>query len=932
VNPNPKLLVNSEKETILESIKEELELCDKFYFSVAFITTNAIALLIDLLLKLERRGVKGIVLTSNYLNFTQPLALKRIQKFKNIKLKIATKNNFHSKGYLFKRGDSYNLIVGSSNLTANALLKNSELNLKISAQKDSEIIDSFFNYFKKEFNLASEVDERFLIDYERIYLKNRVFQKSIESKIEKISANSMQIEALANIQKLRERGKKKALLISATGTGKTYLSAFDVKRFKLKKFLFVVHRLRIAKEALKTFKTLLPKSFSMGLFSGEFQEREKDYLFATIQTLSKKNHLESFKRDEFDYIVIDESHRSVANSYKRVIEYFEPKFMLGMSATPERLDGLDIFSIFNHNIAYEIRLHQALEQDMLSPFHYFGISDLTIDGVEIDDKSKFNSLVDESRIKHIIEKLDFYGCDSETIRGLIFCSRVDEARVLSSEFNKRGFKTIALSGDSLESERNEAIERLESDDLGQKLDYIFSVDIFNEGVDIPRVNQIVMLRATASPTIFIQQLGRGVRKHRDKEYLTVIDFIGNYENNYLIPIALFGDNSYSKENLKRALASKKALISGCSSVHFDEITKRRIFKSIDLANMQLKRDLIKDYKLLKFKLGSIPLMMDFVKNSFREPKLYIDYSKSYFNFVADVESEFKERLDKRAKKLLELFSSEINSGKRIEESFILRELIEKNELNIEKFRESIHQKYSYKISEEILKSVINSLNFGFITEKSDKKLKSVKEIYGFEIVKELDKSLTIGRDLKEALESKTFREFLIDSVDYSFYSFEKRFREDEFIDGFVLYGKYSRKDVFRILKWQRNPLASLGGYVVSKDGKNCPIFINYNKKESATEYDNSFIDRFEFNWFSKARRDLNSPDIKAIRAENIRIPIFIRKSSSELEFYYMGDAEPREFKEVISVDKNGKKVTSVKVIFRLKREINENIYHYLTQV
>ena len=201
MNPNPELLVNSEKETILESIKEELELCDKFYFSVAFITTNAIALLIDLLLKLERRGVKGIILTSSYLNFTQPLALKRSQKFKNIKLKIATKNNFHSKGYLFKRGDSYNLIVGSSNLTANALLKNSELNLKISAQKDSEIIDSFFNYFKKEFNLASEVDERFLIDYERIYLKNRVFQKSIESKIEKISANSMQIEALANIQK-----------------------------------------------------------------------------------------------------------------------------------------------------------------------------------------------------------------------------------------------------------------------------------------------------------------------------------------------------------------------------------------------------------------------------------------------------------------------------------------------------------------------------------------------------------------------------------------------------------------------------------------------------------------------------------------------------------------------------------------------------------
>jgi superfamily II DNA or RNA helicase len=236
----------------------------------------------------------------------------------------------------------------------------------------------------------------------------------------------MQIEALKNLKNLREDKKNKALIISATGTGKTYLSAFDAKAFKPKKLLFVVHRLTIAKDSLKTFRRVFGKDKTMGLYSGEKRELECDFVFSTIQTISKSTHLENFSKTHFDYIIIDETHRSGADSYLRLIDYFEPKFLLGMTATPERTDGNDIFQLFDHNIAYEIRLNRAMEEEMLSPFHYYGVTDLLIDNNEIDNKSTFNLLVSNERVNRIIEQAKFYGSDNGITRGLIFCSRKNE--------------------------------------------------------------------------------------------------------------------------------------------------------------------------------------------------------------------------------------------------------------------------------------------------------------------------------------------------------------------------------------------------------------------------------------------------------------------------------------------------------------------------
>ena len=240
----------------------------------------------------------------------------------------------------------------------------------------------------------------------------------------------------------------KALIISATGTGKTYLAAFDAKVFNPKKLLFVVHRLNIAKKAMETFQSVFGNTKTMGLYSGQKRELDKDFVFSTVQTISKSNHLEQFNKNYFDYIIIDESHRSGAQSYIRLIDYFTPKFLLGMTATPDRTDGNDIYSLFDHNVAYEIRLNKAMEENMLIPFHYYGVTDLSVNDEILENESDFRLLTAQERVNKIIDKIEFYGSDNGITRGLIFCSKKIEAKELSAKFNQRGYKTVALTGDN----------------------------------------------------------------------------------------------------------------------------------------------------------------------------------------------------------------------------------------------------------------------------------------------------------------------------------------------------------------------------------------------------------------------------------------------------------------------------------------------------
>lgn len=941
----PNLLHNDAKkgEKVLTAINRSLLNCDEFWFSVAFITSSGVATLLTALQELESKGIKGKVLASQYLNFTDPEALRKLLLFNNISLRISVRDNFHSKGYLFRKAGLYELVIGSSNLTASALCTNKELNLKVTASKKSQIVQEALNLFNLEFQSAQEVDSDFIAEYKGIHEQRaqyRILDNTEHGTLppKALKPNKMQLAALTNLELVREEGNNRALLVSATGTGKTYLSAFDAEKFNPRRFLFVVHRRNIAEAAMSTFKSVFGQSRSIGMYSGVQKEIDNDFIFSTIQTLSKTENLEAFSPDHFDYIVIDETHRAGAESYTRIIDHFKPKFLLGMSATPERTDGFDIFGLFNHTIAYEIRLHQALEEKMLCPFHYYGITDISIDGKILEEKATVNLLTSQERIDRVIEKTQFYGSDGGVVRGLIFCSRIEECKELSIGLNKAGLRTIALSGKNSESERDKAIGRLETDDHSVRIDYILTVDIFNEGIDIPSVNQIVMLRPTQSAVVFVQQLGRGLRLSNRKQFLTVIDFIGNYKNSYLVPIALYGDTSYNKDSLRKLIASGSSFVPGKSTINFDKITRDKIFSSIDNANMSLLRDLRKDYDLLKFKLGKIPTMMDFIEHGSRDPQFFVARNRSYFNFVAAQEEDVFSGLDTYSRKLLELFASEINNSKRIEECIILKEILENGRTSLPAIRHIVSTSYGYIPDDATLASSIRNLNFEFVTEKFENKQVPVREIHNTDIAKIQYDTIIPSKSFSCILKNTLFFDFLLDSTEYSIHTFNASYSASKWKDGFVLYRKYLRKDVFRILNWEKNPVAlNVGGYAFSSDGKNCALFVNYKKEEdisATTKYEDEFLNNSELVWMSKSKRTLESPDVQAIMnyKSGLRLPLFIKKSNDEgNEFYYMGDVTPMPdgFKNSSMLDKNNRPVNVVKVIFSMDTPVEETMFEYI---
>lgn len=916
----PQLIVNDKKEgkKVLTTIIQELNNCEEFWFSVAFITTSGLATLIETLVNLENKGVKGRILVSQYLNFTHPEALKRLLQFKHIELKIAVEGDFHSKGYLFKKSEVYTLIIGSSNLTASALCSNIEWNLKITATPISYIIANAIKEFTAEYDKAVFVDKAFIDNYTILYNKQVDYSKMLKKELgisnqKEIIPNSMQVEALKNIEYLREQGKTKALLISATGTGKTFLSAFDVKKVNPKKFLFVVHRLNIAQAAMRAYQTILGKDKKVGVYSGNRKDLEADFIFSTVQTISKEDNLNLFSPTHFEYIVIDESHRSGAESYQKLINYFKPNFLLGMTATPERTDGADIFKLFDYNIAFEIRLHRALEENILSPFHYYGVTDITVDGTLLDETRDILKLASSERLDRIEEKAKLYGTDNGKVKGLIFCSSIPECQALYLGLNSRGLKTKALTGDNSEEERVTAINLLENDGL----DYIMTVDIFNEGIDIPSVNQIIMLRPTQSAIIFVQQLGRGLRKVDDKDYLTVIDFIGNYKNNFLVPVALYGDTTYNKDTLRKLMAGGSSLIPGTSTINFDLIAREKIFDAINAANMELKRDLVTDYNLLKYKLGRIPMMIDFLEHGSRDPQLYVNYAKSYFNFVQSFEDSMQGLLSEKEKKLMELFSNEINNSKRVEESIVLQEIINNSEISIAKFKEDIEREFGYIVSDDTVESCIININFEFVRNNC----KNISKI---------NNSLLIDEDLRLALINPIFKFYLLDNVLYSIENYRRKFDLNKYCKGLVLYNKYSRKDICRILNWPNDISSTVFGYRTNKNIT--PLFVTYHKSNDIVEtinYNDHFIDQDTFAWVSRSNRRLGSIEIQNVINSN-RTLLFIKKEDGEgSDFYYMGDVDLvlGSVKEGVI---NNTQTSVVNFDFKLQHPVEDALYEYLT--
>lgn len=950
----PQFISNDHKQgkKVLSSIEDELMTCDQFQISVAFITMGGITPLLQILQELEEKGIKGEILTTNYLSFSEPEALKKLNALSNITLKMydvdKSGEGFHTKGYIFRKAEIYRIIIGSSNITKTALTTNREWNTRIVSTSQGEmaksVVDEFYELWNSKYALDfDEFYENYKKRYELIKKQRKLARSEEITSIEKyrLQPNSMQIGFITNLQKIVEAGEKCALLISATGTGKTYASAFAMRELGYKRVLFLVHRGQIAKQALESYKKVFNKSVSMGMVTGKHQDYNADYIFATIQTLSKEDVLEKYDRNAFDAIVIDEAHHSSANSYKKVMEYFTPKLWLGMTATPDKrddnLEGRNIYEIFNHQIAYEIRLQDAMEEDLLCTFHYFGITDLkTISDAGKSSAEKMENfiyLTSDERVEHVMKQAEYFGHSGERVKGLIFCSRIDEANVLSDKFNKKGWRTEVLSGSNSEAERVAAIEKLAGDESEDALDYILSVDIFSEGVDVPEINQVIMLRPTESPIVFIQQLGRGLRKAVDKEYVVILDFIGNYRNNFMIPIALSGDRSYNKDNIRRYVTEGGRIIPGASTIHFDEISRKRIFQAVDNANFSDIKLIRENYINLKNKLGHIPALADFDKYGEMDVLRIFDNNSlgSYYKFLVKYEKEYKIRLSTDEEKVIEFISKKLASGKRIHELELLKRLLTYKHGVFNQLREVLSENYHCAMDENCAENIINMMTNEFPTSAARKTYVSCV------FLEKEEQDYGISSSFEKMLQNPEFYRILEELVDFGISRYKQNYSCSYQDTNLVLYQKYTYEDACRLLNWEKNEvLLNIGGYKYDKKTRTFPIFINYDKQENisdTTKYEDHFISSDRLIAISKSGRSIDSEDVQNFlkaKERGIDVQLFVRKNKDDKiskEFYYFGRVVATGAVKQFVMPNTDK--TAVEIEWRLETPVREDIYEYI---
>lgn len=838
--------------------------------------------------------------------------------------------------------------MGSSNLTASAITVNQEWNTKIVSSENGAVAKDIISEFDRLWNSERACDYVDFIEDYRIRYKIKKEQQKLARESEvisiekyKLEPNSMQVKFIESVMDLYESGENRALLISSTGTGKTYASAFALREMLQKRAketgrnvraLFLVHREQIAKQALRSYKNVFGERYSFGLLSGNSKNYKSDILFSTMQMMAREDIMKKFNANDFDIIIIDEVHRAGADSYQRIMNYFTPRFWIGMTASPDRTDGYDIYGLFNHNIAYEIRLQQAMEEKLLCPFHYFGITDLEVDGHVIDDDDlknvqNFAKLVCDDRVQYIMQQIEYYGYSGDRVKGLMFCSSKEEAKTLSVKFNMRGLRTIVLTGDSSQNEREDAILRLEQNEQENALDYILTVDIFNEGVDVPAVNQVIMLRPTESPIVFIQQLGRGLRKYAGKEYVVILDFIGNYMNNFMIPIALSGDRTYNKDTIRKYVREGSRVIPGESTIHFDEISKKRIFESID-SSKTTKSFLKEKYFALKYKLGRVPNILDFYEYGEIDPMLFIQYSRSYDQFVKTVDKDFNIMFGDREEAILEFISSLVN-GKRVHELLMLKCILNNEKMSPDTYRELLEEKGEiYREADYV--SALNVLGKVFVNAPSEKKRYSNIEFISMDYAK--NGILRRASAFYSLFSNNAFVNEVESLVKYGLKRYEDLFKNhDE--DNLVLYEKYSRKDVCRILNWEHDDSSTVYGYRIKHN--TCPIFVTYEKKDdiaNSTKYEDQFINNQLFSWMTRSKVSLESPESQKIinySKIGLKIYLFIKKSDGEgTDFYYMGKVSPIDYMQTEIENDNGQKLPIMNFKMKLEHSVREDIYEY----
>lgn len=915
----PSILGNNQTEKIWLTLRNELYSCTGFTWAVAFITQDMLVPLKVVLADLAQKNVSGTIITGSYLNFNNPRVFEELRKIPNLEIRIATENGFHAKGYLFEHEDYQTLIIGSANFTRSALLSNYEWALKVSSKEQADLT----HQMAEKISLLKEnsfiLTDEWLDEYKRNWVKP-VTRQVVKST--KIKPNQMQKAALKNLDALVDEGAKRGLVVSATGTGKTYLGAFAVKNFKPKKFLYVVHRQQIAKKALESFYKVIgsPKT-DYGLLSGNHHATNKKYLFATIQTLSQDNVLNDLAEDEFDYILIDEAHRAAAPSYQKVLRHFKPEFLLGMTATPERMDEQNVYQIFDYNLAYEIRLRDALEEKMLAPFHYVGVQDYESDGQVVDETTDLRYLASEKRVDYVLKEIDYYGYCGKRAKGLVFCSRQEEARELAKLFSEKGHPAIALTNEDSEKRRTEVVHQLSSG----KIEYIIAVDLFNEGIDIPSLNQIIMLRNTQSAIVFIQQLGRGLRKYPGKEFVTVLDFIGNYKNNYLIPIALNQDNSRDRDRVKRETRLPSFI--DVSTINFSKIASEKILASLDQVKLDGMRELRTSYQELRHKLGRIPFLLDFYRYGTVAPEVFANNHglDNYATFLTKMGESIE--LNKYENAVLSFVTKELLNGKRPHELILLKMLLEQKIVKQEDYLAELQQENVY-VNDAVLESVDDILDLSFFDVKQGKTTKKAQ--YGDQPVIEHNNlfDYELNKDLRDALDkNEWFLRLFKDAINVGLELNHQYDNQKQF----TLYQQYDRKDACRLLNWPKDVSAPMYGYRVGE--KDTPIFITYRKddrKKRNALYHNTLEDGRSLRWYTRVPRHLDSEEVqRLLHTKGMHLHLFVKRSDADgKQFFYLGEAAIQADsvkEELLGV----KKKPAVGMNLLLKHPLDTSMYELL---
>ena len=590
---------------------------------VSFLMESGVKMLLNELERALKRGAKIRILTGNYLGITQPSALYLIKRKlgNQVDLRFYNEKNrsFHPKAYIFHYADDSEIYIGSSNISRSALTSGIEWNYRFSSKTDKLNYEKFFRTFEDLFeNHSILIDEEELKRYSKNWHKpavskdlDRYDSSSVaDTKVQMLyEPRGAQIEALCALEDTRAEGAKRALVQAATGVGKTYLAAFDSQKYA--RVLFVAHKEEILNQAAISFRNVR-NSDDYGFFDQREKCVNKSVIFASVATLGKTEYLNEhyFAEDYFDYIVIDEFHHAVNEQYRRIVDYFKPQFLLGLTATPERMDGRNIYELCDYNVPYEISLKDAINKGMLVPFHYYGIYDdtdysaLHIVRGKYDEKELNETYIGNVHRHDLIYK---YYCKYGSSQALGFCCSKVHAEEMAKEFSRRGIPSVAVYSNAngeYSEERSVALDKLKKGEIK----VIFSVDMFNEGVDITSVDMVMFLRPTESPTVFLQQLGRGLRKSKGKEYLNVLDFIGNYEKAGRVRFLLAGTNETGEKNYHGA--DRMEAPDDCL-IDFD-MKLIDLFSEMDKKNLRIREQIQKEYFRIKGLLERRPTRMDLI--------------------------------------------------------------------------------------------------------------------------------------------------------------------------------------------------------------------------------------------------------------------------------------------------------------------------------